>query len=150
MGRNGTLSRLTFLFLFLLLIHQPPPAAADVAQPYDRENFHVLFEGQNAIFVCDPRGPVSESLHYQWTLNDTQIIATGRSFTINNVRKSDAGMYKCTVRGKLLNREVVAEQSTFAYIKKSESSVLFYSPINWITTIFKDVIWDFSWSEDIK
>ena len=90
---------------------------------YEQENFNVLFEGQNAIFVCDPSGPVGDSITYQWTLNDTHIIATGRSFTINNVKKSDSGLYKCIVRGKIMNKEMVAEHATFAYIKKGEFCV---------------------------
>ena len=102
-------------FVGLLLL-----VSASQSGPYIRENFNVLFEGQNAVFVCDPSGPVDDSITYQWTLNDTHIIATGRSFSINNVKKSDSGLYKCIVRGKIMGKETMAEHATFAYIKKGE------------------------------
>ncbi|KAM3172949.1 hypothetical protein ACTXT7_013507 [Hymenolepis weldensis] len=111
----------TFPLVLLLLFTSPTPSSlvwGQQVEPYRRENFNVLFEGQNAIFVCDPSGWDHDSLTYQWTLNDTHIIATGKTFSINNVHKSDSGLYKCIVRGKINNKEVVAEQSTFAYIKK--------------------------------
>ncbi|KAL5108129.1 hypothetical protein TcWFU_008840 [Taenia crassiceps] len=99
----------------------PTSLSTGQAAPYGRDNVSLLFEGQNAVFVCDPSGQVSDNLTYQWTLNNTHIIATGRSFTIHNVRSSDSGLYKCIVRGKIMDKEVVAEHATFAYIKKTET-----------------------------
>lgn len=126
MGSHGymlpkQLQIISIFQLFIILLSTPPiNLIFGQAEPYRRENFNVLFEGQNAVFLCDPSGWDHDSLTYQWTLNDTHIIATGRSFTINNVRKSDSGLYKCIVRGKIDNREIVAEHATFAYIKKGE------------------------------
>ncbi|KAL5960794.1 Contactin-1 [Taenia solium] len=108
------------LHLFFLLLMAPTSLATGQAESYRRDNFSLLFEGQNAVFVCDPSGQMNDNLTYQWTLNNTHIIATGRSFTIHNVRESDSGLYKCIVRGKIMDKEVVAEHATFAYIKKSE------------------------------
>lgn len=123
MGRGYVSLRqrlIPLLLLLFLLLMTPASVATGQAEPYRRDNFTLLFEGQNAVFVCDPSGVVSDNLTYQWTLNNTHIIATGRSFTIYNVRESDSGFYKCIVRGMIMDNEVVAEHATFACIKKSE------------------------------
>ncbi|VDL89936.1 unnamed protein product [Schistocephalus solidus] len=104
------LSRFSALLIFLSLVNHSSA----------QEKYHIIYEGQNVVFVCDPIGPETSSLHYQWTLNDTQIIATGKSFEIRNVQKADMGTYKCTVRGNFDSKSVVAEQSTFVFVKRAE------------------------------
>ncbi|EUB62790.1 Contactin-1 [Echinococcus granulosus] len=121
MGHGYTSPRRRLIPLLFLLLLRSTSVLTGQTEPYRRDSFSPLFEGQNAVFVCDPSGQVSGTLSYQWTLNDTHIIATRRSFTIYNVRESDSGLYKCIVRGKIMDKEVVAEHATFAYVKKAET-----------------------------
>ncbi|VDM22167.1 unnamed protein product [Hydatigera taeniaeformis] len=112
---------LTSLFHILsLLLMASTSLSTNQAEFYKGDSFSLLFEGQNAVFVCDPSEQTSDNLTYQWILNNTHIIATGQSFTVHNVRESDSGLYKCIVRGKIMDKEVVAEHSTFVSIRKSE------------------------------
>ncbi|VDN10044.1 unnamed protein product [Dibothriocephalus latus] len=108
---NTVLSRFSALLIVLSLLNLFSA----------QEKYNIVYEGQNVVFLCDPIGPETTSLHYQWTLNDTQIIATGKSFNLRNVQKSDMGTYKCTVRGDFDSKSVVAEQSTFVFVKQGKT-----------------------------
>ncbi|CAB3986171.1 contactin-3-like [Paramuricea clavata] len=71
-------------------------------EPYFKENVDI---GKTFAITCESNGHPSPS--YTIIHNDTKIVSTERTYTIDVVQYSDAGLYKCIAENKLGNSSTI-------------------------------------------
>ncbi|CAH8873841.1 unnamed protein product [Trichobilharzia szidati] len=88
------------------------------------QRIQVIYEGQNVAFFCNATGGIeSEYIHYQWEVNNKELIATDAYFHIRNIQKSDEGEYKCIATQYINGTPIVATESTFISVRKADSII---------------------------
>ncbi|CAH8668739.1 unnamed protein product [Heterobilharzia americana] len=88
------------------------------------KRIQVIYEGQNVAFYCNATGgSETEYIHYQWEVNNRELIATDAYFLIRNIQKSDEGEYKCIATQYVNGTPIVATESTFISVRKADSII---------------------------
>ncbi|CAH8634549.1 unnamed protein product [Schistosoma mattheei] len=88
------------------------------------QRIQVIYEGQNVAFYCNATGgSKNDYIHYQWEVNNRDLIATDAYFHIRGIQKSDEGEYKCIATQYVNGTPIVATESTFISVRKADSII---------------------------
>ncbi|CAH8673755.1 unnamed protein product [Schistosoma haematobium] len=88
------------------------------------QRIQVIYEGQNVAFYCNATGgSKNDYIHYQWEVNNRDLIATDAYFHIRGIQKSDEGEYKCIATQYVNGTPIVATESTFISVRKADSVI---------------------------
>ncbi|KAH8868961.1 Low-density lipoprotein receptor [Schistosoma japonicum] len=88
------------------------------------QRIQVIYEGQNVAFFCNATGGSKHDyIHYQWEVNNKELIATDAYFYIRSIQKSDEGEYKCIATQYINGTPIVATESTFISVRKADSII---------------------------
>ncbi|CAH8661928.1 unnamed protein product [Schistosoma margrebowiei] len=88
------------------------------------QRIQVIYEGQNVAFYCNATGgSKNDYIHYQWEVNNRDLIATDAYFHIRGIQKSDEGEYKCIATQYINGTPIVATESTFISVRKADSII---------------------------
>ena len=89
-------------------------------EPYFKENVDI---GKSFAITCKSNGHPSP--RYTIIHNDTKVVSNDRTYTIDVVQYSDAGLYKCIAENKLGNSSTIYYLSILGKIKYFQIQKLF-------------------------
>ena len=109
---NTMFSRNHILYYFVYTV---PPE-----QPYFKDKAVV---GKGFAITCESNGHPSP--RYTMIHNDTKIVSNDRTYTMDVVQYSDAGLYKCIAQNKLGNSSTIYYLSILGKIQNFQIQKLF-------------------------